>query len=167
MPTETDKRTALVDLIESTLGAVKRGVNVVDRFRVARTGQKAERDEVMGDPPYYAEVQREGYDASQSTARSTGRAPYKPAHVYGVMLWYGYEDTDRRKATWDDLIEGTEGLLPTLRQQEKVTAGEDLFELRQPQSVREFVTPLSNRGPDGELAWYLEFSITAVHTIDH
>jgi hypothetical protein len=167
MPTETDKRTALVDLIESTLGAVERGVTVVDRFRVARTGQKAERDEVMGDPPYYVELQREGYDAGQSTARSTGRAPYKPAHVYGVMLWYDYEDTERRKADWDALIEGEQGLLPTLRQQEQVTRNGETYELRQPQNVREFVTPLSNRGPDGELAHYCEFSITAVHTIDH
>lgn len=166
MPTETDKRAALVDLIESTLQTVERGVTVVDRFRVARTGQKSERDEVMGAPPYYVEVKREGYDASQSTARSTGRAPYKPAHVYGIKVWYGYEDTDERKKAWDQLIEGQQGLLPTLRQQEAVTAGGDTFELRQPQDVMEWEVSLSTRGPDGELAFFCEFSITAVHTID-
>lgn len=166
MPTETDKRTALVDLIESTLSAVESGVTAIDRFRRRRTGQKSERDDVMGDPVYYCEVQREGYDAEASTERSPGGAPYLVAHVYGVMLWYEYEDTDAQKQAWDSLVEGEQGLVRTLRRQEEITDAGETYEVRQPQNVREFVTPLSNRGPDGELAWYLEFSLTTLHTID-
>jgi hypothetical protein len=163
MPTETDKREALVAFIESTLEAAQAGVRVESRFRKRRTAQKAERDEVMGDPPYYAEVQREGYRPGESNSPTTGGAPRQPAHEYGVKLYYGYEDADERKASWDALVEGSAGLLLTLRQKESIDDDSGTYHLSQPSDVQEFVTALSNRGPDGELAWYVEFSIVVTH----
>ena len=166
MPTEGQKQDALVSFIEETLATVRPDPNVSDRFREARTAQLSERNRVMGDPVYYAKIAREGYRVSESSQRSTGGAPYQPAHEYGVRLWLEYEDTDERKAEWDELVEGENGLLPTLRQQEAIEENGNTYNLRQPENVDELVVSLSNRGPNGEKAYYLEFSIVVTHKID-
>jgi len=164
MPTETDKHTALADFVESTLNNVKSGVRVETFFRAARTGQKSERDRLMGDPVYYCEVGREGYRTGPGDV-SSGQAPYMPEHEYGIRLWHEYEDEQSSKDIWDTLIEDSGGLIRTLRQQEKITAGGNRYPIDQPQDVQEVVTRLSTRGgnPEGDLAWYLEFSIRASH----
>jgi len=164
MPTEGDKHAALVDLVDSTLSAVKSGPAVEDRFRATRTAQKSARDDLMGDPVYYCEVQREGYQVGGGDP-STGDAPYLPGHRYGIRLWHDYEDTDASKDQWDDLVEGSAGLLYTLRQEERITSSGNTYPLQQPQEVQEAVTRLSTRSgdPQAELAWYLEFSIIVTH----
>lgn len=166
MPTESDKFDALVDFCESTLTAVKAGLNVSKRFRAARTGQKSERQDVMGDPPYYLEVDREGYrpDVDDDATRPS-TASYQPDHEYGIRLWLGYKDTTANNSTWDDLVEGSQGLIKELRLAESIDYNGDRFYPKLPREVQEAVVNLSNRqaSPPGDLARYLECSILVGH----
>lgn len=166
MPTESDKFDALVDFCESTLTAVKPGLSVSKRFRAARTGQKSERDKVMGNPPYYLEVEREGYQSDvDDDAAKAGLASYQPDHQYSIRLWLGYEDTAANRSQWDDLVEGAQGLIKEIRLAETIDYGGDSFYPKLPQEVQEAVVNLSNRqgSPPGDLARYLECSILVGH----
>jgi len=169
--TRRDKQEALTELCAEILTAVQPELSYNARYRDVGTGRD-EQDRIMGDPVYYLET----YYAPDQTSRTVGTqqsAALEVAHAFQVSVWYEYEDADTypdsSQAEYEELIEGTDGLLPTLRgKPEPQTPGHpDVpdwpgeLELEQPQQVTEPIVDLDNRG---RLAHLCRFQIELIHT---
>ena len=158
-----EKRDALASFCESTLTAVKSGLEVSKRWRLPATpnASRADRVGLMGDPAYYLEIHAGGSGSEDDQAIAQ-----KVDHFFQVSLWLGYEDNDSysrsSQSTWDNLVEGASGLLPKLRAEPRLqTASGPTSTLWQPQSVTEDIVALSNRGQ--EKAHYLTLEIGMRH----
>jgi len=169
--TRREKQVALTDLSAEILTAIRSGLNRNARYRDVGTGRRAQ-DEIIGDPCYYLETYfaPEGSSRTVSTLES---AANEVAHSFQVSLWLEYEDADTypqsSQSEYDELVEGTEGLLPTLRgAPEPATPGHphvsgwpNGLELSQPDPPSEPIVDLDNAG---RLAHLCRFEITLTHS---
>lgn len=163
MDWQKEKRDALADFCETTLTAVKSGLELSTRWRQPATpgAARADRVALMGDPAYYLEVHNSGRASDDNDAIA-----HRVDHFFQVSLWLGYEDNDTYSKSsqkeWDDLVEGSDGLLPSLAAKPRLqTASGPTSTLWQPQDVTNDVVALSNRGQ--EKAHYLTFEIGMRH----
>jgi len=171
MITRHEKQEALTELCDEILTAIRGGLKSNARYRKVGTGRSAQ-DKIMGDPAYYLETYF-APDQSSRTVDTLEGAASEVVHNYQVSVWYEYDDADTYEQSsqkeYEQLIEGTNGLLPTLRGSPEpgspghpdVADWPDTTELGQPQDVAEPIVDLDNRG---RLAHLCRFQIALTHT---
>lgn len=169
--TRREKHVALTDLCREILTALRSGLKSNARYRDVGTGRRAQ-DDIIGDPAYYLETYfaPEGSSRTVSTLES---AANEVAHSFQVSFWLEYEDADTyaqsSQSEYDRLVEGTDGLLPTLRGAPEpaapghphVTGCPNGLQLSQPEPPSEPIVDLDNAG---RLAHLCRFEITLIHS---
>lgn len=156
-----NKRIALRDWIKSILDEFGT-IRITDRLRRATfdSVSRQERIRIMGEPTFYCEVLWVGIgDGTQID--SVGNSVLD-GHLFRVNLWYKYNDNDNYQAssqsTWDDMLEGENGLLKTIRDADIIPDQSELMYLYQPAEVS--VSEVSLDASGDELAHFLTFTLS-------
>jgi hypothetical protein len=169
--TRREKQVAITDLCAEILTAIRPGLNRNARYRDVGTGRRAQ-DEIMGDPAYYLETYFAA-DGSSRTLETTQGAATRVEHRFQVSLWLEYEDArtyeQSSQSSYDQLVEGAEGLLPQLRGtpapgepgHPNVDGWPAGLELGQPDPPSEPIVDLDNAG---RLAHLCRFEIPLIHS---
>jgi hypothetical protein len=155
-------RNWLTEFVQETLNGVVPGFNVANRLRRATWDAKTRRQRlaIMGDPTKYAEVLYAGEDSTLAQEDAVGNHTLS-AHIFRVNVWYAYVDSEdyslSSQYTWDNLIEGENGLLTQLRLVDSFSADQDFFQVYNPENVDVFEVSMDNEGV--ELSHFLSFTI--------
>jgi len=169
--TRREKQVALTDLCAEILTNIRQGLSRNARYRDVGPSRR-EQDKIMGDPVYYLETYFSAQQSSR-TVETTQGAASEVAHGFQVSVWLEYEDgntyQNSSQSTYENLIEGGAGLLPTLRgQPEPAKPGHPNvddwpsgLELQQPDPPSEPIVNLDNQG---RLAHLCRFEIELIHT---
>ncbi|MEQ9091789.1 MAG: hypothetical protein RIE52_11905 [Balneola sp.] len=154
----TDKRDALVALMETTLQAFDANYTVTDRLRLATLvgSNRNARVSVMGENYTYCEVMYRS-PLGQGDA-SAGNTRFRRRHGFSIRIWYKYEDNDvyanSSQATWDNIVESSTGVMETIAS----TALISTFPLFKPENASSTEIFMDSQN-EKDLAHYLEFNV--------
>lgn len=163
---QRDKQIALQDAIQTAADRHKTGLTIETHHRLAAefdVVSPRQRDEVMGEPNFYAEVLATG---SPTDADFTAGDPSAVAHGFEVWLAFEYEESSgyggSTQETFDALCEGLspKGILPELRARSVETVSGNAVTFRDPTGADFDIIPLGERGGSYDRAHRLQFEIT-------
>lgn len=154
-----EKRQALVDWFQSILGI---DFKIADRLRSAtfQSKTRAERVRIMGEPTKYCEILWQG--VGEGTQLDSVGDSVLDGHLFRINLWFEFRDDDIYEESsqykFDNLLEGDNGLLKTIRDTAIIPDAPELMYLYHPAEVN--VTEVSLDREGKELAHFVTFQLS-------